>query len=77
MLPGQTNDDFTLAGSVDLQKRKRKILHDYKDIFSFNVKGKAMSVPPMEFTVDAVRWEAPANRSSYFRGETCRAEQND
>ena len=21
-----------------------------------------MSVPPMEFTVDAVRWEGPANR---------------
>ena len=35
---------------------------DYADIFRFNVKDKDMSVPPMEFTVDATRWEAPANR---------------
>ena len=54
MLPGQRNDDFTIGGPVDLQQRIRKILHDYEDIFSFNVKGKAMSVPPMKFTVDAV-----------------------
>jgi len=38
------------------------LLTEYADISSFNVKGKAMSVPPMEFTVDATRWEAPANR---------------
>jgi hypothetical protein len=62
MLPGQTNDDFTIGGSAELQQRIRKILHEYEDIFSFNVKGKAMLVPPMEFTVDKVRWEAPANR---------------
>ena len=62
MLPGQTNDDFTIGGSANLQQRIRTLLTDYVDIFSFNVKGKAMSVPPMEFTVDATRWEAPANR---------------
>ena len=62
MLPGQTNDDFTIGGSFDLQQRIRKLLHEYADIFSFNVKGKAMSVPPMEFTVDTARWKAPANR---------------
>ena len=55
MLPGQTNDDFTIGGSAELRKRIRKILNDYADIFSFIVKGKAMSVPPMEFKVDAVR----------------------
>jgi len=32
------------------------------DIFIFNVKGEVMSVPPMEFTVDARRWSATANR---------------
>ena len=59
MLPGQTNDDFTIGGSADLQQRIRTIR---TDIFSFNVKDKAMSVPPMEFTVNATRWEALANR---------------
>ena len=74
MLPGQTNDDFTIGGSVDLQQRIRTQLTEYAYIFSFNVKGKAMSVPPMEFTVDATRWEAPAPLAftSYFGGKTCR-----
>jgi hypothetical protein len=62
MLPGQTNDDFTIGGSAHLQQRIRALLTEYADIFSFNVKGKAMSVPPMELTVDATRWEAPAHR---------------
>ena len=62
MLPGQPNEDFTIGGSVDLQQRICALLTNYEDIFSFNVKGKAMSVPPMEFTVDVKRWEALANR---------------
>ena len=62
MLPGQTNDDFTIGGSAHLQQRIRALLTEYADIFSFNIKGKAMSVPPMEFTVDATLWEAPAHR---------------
>ena len=61
MLPGQTNDDFTIGGSANLQQRIRTLLTEYADFFSFIVKGKLMSVPPMEFTVDATRWEAPAN----------------
>jgi hypothetical protein len=62
ILPGKTNDDFTIGGYIDLQQRIRTLLTDYADIFSFNVKGKAISVPPMEFPIDAARWEAPANR---------------
>ena len=61
MLPGETNDDFTIGASADLQQRIRTLITEYADIFSFNVMGKAMSIPPMEFTVDATRWEAPAN----------------
>ena len=32
------------------------------DILSYNVKGKAMTLPTMTFTVNKVNWEAPANR---------------
>jgi len=62
MSHGQTNDNFTVGGSTDLQHRIRALLTEYTDIFSFNVKGKAISVPPMKFTLDEIRWEAPANR---------------
>jgi len=63
MLPGQPNEDFTIRDySADLQQRIRTLPTNYADIFSFDVKDKTMSVPPMEFTVDATRWEATANR---------------
>ena len=58
MTPGQPDEDFTTGGSA-LQQRIRALLTNY---FSFNVKGKAVSVSPIEFTVDATRWEAPATR---------------
>ena len=45
MLPGHSNEDFTLGGSANLQQRIRALLTNYVDIFSFNVKGNAMSVP--------------------------------
>ena len=32
-------------------------LADFRDIFSYSVKGKVMDVPPMEFTVDRARWK--------------------
>ena len=44
MLPGQTNEDFTMGGSTDLHKRIRAPLTEYTEFFSYNVKGKAMSV---------------------------------
>ena len=62
MLPGQPNNDFAIGGSAALQQRICALLTNYRDIFSCNVKGKAMSVPHTEFTVDAIRWEAPAIR---------------
>ena len=63
MVPGgQPNNDFTIEGSPEFQQRIQKLLNEYDDIFSFIVKGKAMAVPPMHFTVDTDGWETPANR---------------
>ena len=59
---GQTNNDFTIRGSPEFQQQIRNLLTEYDDIFSFNVKGKAMAIPPMHFTVHTDGWEVPANR---------------
>ena len=61
---GCKNNDFTIGGSPALQLRIRDKLQEFNDIFSCNVKGKAMAVPPMTFTVNKVVWEAPVNRLS-------------
>ena len=37
-------------------------MEEYRDIFSYNVKGKAMQVPPMQFTVFTDQWESNPNR---------------
>ena len=37
-------------------------MQEYQDIFSYNVKGKAMQVPPMQFTVSTDQWESNPNR---------------
>jgi transposase InsO family protein len=62
MLTGTPNDDFQLGGSPELQRQLRELIHEFGDIFSYNVKGKAMDVPPMTFTVDTTKWETTANR---------------
>jgi len=59
---GCKNNDFTIGGSPAIQLRIRDIFHKFSDIFSYNVKGKAMADPPMTFTVDKVNWEASTNR---------------
>jgi len=47
MVPnGTANNDYTIGGNPEFQKRIRQLLTEYDDIFSYNVKGKAMSVPP-------------------------------
>ena len=52
MVPnGTANNDYTTGGNPEFQKQIRQLLQEYDDIFSYNVKGKAMSVPPMTFTV--------------------------
>ena len=52
MIPnGTANNDYTIGGHPEFQKQIRQLLQEYDDIFSYNVKGKAMSVPPMTFTV--------------------------
>ena len=38
------------------------LIAEFRDIFSYSVKGKAMDVPPMEFTVDRAEWENNLNR---------------
>jgi len=61
MVPGgQTNNDFTIGGSPEFQHKIWNLLTEYDDIFSFNVKGKAMAVPPMHFKVHTDGWEVPA-----------------
>ena len=41
----------------------RTLLQQYSDKFSYSVKGKAMDVPPMEFTIDHAKWETNQNRA--------------
>ena len=36
-------------------------MHEYRDIFSYNVKGKAMSVLPIQFSVQTEKWESNPN----------------
>jgi hypothetical protein len=43
---GCTNNDFTIGGFPALQLRLREILHEFNNIFIYNVKEKAMAVPP-------------------------------
>jgi len=54
---GQNNNDFTIGGSPEFQQQIRNLLTEYHDIFSFNVKGKAMDVPPMHFSVHTDGWK--------------------
>jgi len=37
-------------------------MDEYNDIVSHNVDGKAMSVPPMQFSVQVDQWESDPNR---------------
>ena len=46
---GTANNDYTIGGHPEFQQQIRQLLHEYDDIFSYNVKGKAMSVPPNDF----------------------------
>ena len=57
MAPYATNGDFKLGGSPTSQAKLRALIKQYSDIFSNSVKGKAMAVPPMEFTIDHRKWE--------------------
>jgi len=71
VMSGQPNNGFTIGGSPEFQQRIRKLLHEYDDMFSYNVKGKAMTVSPITFTVANDWWETPWNRlSSHFGWKT-------
>ena len=39
--------DYDMDGSPYLRQKIQLLMHEYRDIFSYNVKDKAMSVPPM------------------------------
>ena len=58
-----TNNDCQLAGSQHLQTALHVLIAEFFDIFSYSVNGKAMDVPPMEFTVDHDQWETNFNRA--------------
>ena len=53
-----TLTDYDIGGSPNLRRRIQLLMHEYRDIFSYNVKGKAMSVPPMKFSVNIDKWES-------------------
>ena len=57
MAPNVPNKDYTLGGTPALQSKLHTLIQQYSDIFSYSVKGKAMDVPPMEFTIDHAKWE--------------------
>jgi len=57
-----TLTDYDIGGSPNLRRRIQLLMHEYRDIFSYNVKGKAMSVPPMKFSVNIDKWESTPNR---------------
>jgi len=59
---GTANNDYTIRGHPAFQRQIRPLIHEYDDICSYNVKGKAMYVPPMTFTVATNDWKAPVNR---------------
>jgi hypothetical protein len=63
MAPNVPNKDYTLGGTPALQAKQHTLIQEYSDIFSYSVKGKAMDVPPMEFTIDHSKWETNQNRA--------------
>ena len=62
MRSNDNNMDYDLGGSSYLQQQLILLMQEYQDIFSYNVKGKAMQVPPMQFTVFTDQWESNPNR---------------
>ena len=59
---GTADNDYTIGRHPAFQEQIRQLLHEYDDIFCYKVKGKAMSVPLMTFTVAKNDWKVPANR---------------
>ena len=51
-----------LADPFTYNSKSKKNLNEYNDIFSSNVKGKAMYVPPMKFSINVDQWESNPNR---------------
>ena len=60
--PNDNSMDYDIGGSFYLQQHLISLLQDYQVIFSYNVKGRAMQVPPMQFTVSTDQWESNPNR---------------
>ena len=61
MDPNHGNNDYQLGGSPHLQQALYALIAEYSDTFSYSVKGKALYVPPMEFSVDCAQWETNLN----------------
>ena len=46
MVPNSTaNNDYAIGGNPEFQKQIRQLLHEYDDIFSYNVKGRQCPYP--------------------------------
>ena len=60
MAPNVPNEDNILEGHQHYRP-SFALIQQYRDIFSHSVKGKAMDVPPMEFTIDHTMWETNQN----------------
>ena len=52
MNTSSSNNDYTMGGSEELQALLTDLITEYKDIFSYSIKGRSMEAPPMEFKVD-------------------------
>ena len=44
-------NDIDITRMVHLQQALHTVIREFSDIFRYSVKGKAMDVPPMEFTI--------------------------
>ena len=62
MAQGHTLTDYDMVGSPYLRRKIQMLMHEYREIFSYNVIGKAMLVPLMNFSVQRHKWELNRNR---------------
>ena len=63
MIPGATLTDYDMGGSPYLRRKIQLLMHEYRDIFSYNnVKGNTMLVTHMNFLVHTEKWKSNPNR---------------
>jgi len=65
MIPGAALTDYDIDGSPYLRRKIQLAMHEYRDIFSYNVKGKAMLVPLIQFSVQ-LRLRVPSSDGNHI-----------